>query len=69
MAVHVISEIVPVKGAMLVGPLPAEIQTTTTYVGGVSAASANPEAAKALIEFITGPASGPVLKAKGMDKP
>ena len=33
--VHVISEIVPVKGAVLVGPLPAEIQTTTTYVGGV----------------------------------
>ena len=30
--VHVISEIVPVKGAVLVGPLPAEIQTTTTYV-------------------------------------
>jgi molybdate transport system substrate-binding protein len=67
--VHVISEIVPVKGAVLVGPLPAEIQTTTTYVGGISAASANADAAKALIEFIAGPASGPVLKAKGMDKP
>ena len=67
--VHVISEIVPVKGAVLVGPLPAEIQTTTTYVGGVSAASANAEAAKALIQFIAGPASVPVLKAKGMEKP
>jgi molybdate transport system substrate-binding protein len=67
--VHVISEIVPVKGAVLVGPLPAEIQTTTTYVGGVSMASGNAEAAKALIQFIAGPASVPVLKAKGMEKP
>jgi molybdate transport system substrate-binding protein len=67
--VHVISEIVPVKGAVLVGPLPAEIQTTTTYVGGVSTASANAEAAKALVQFIAGPASVPVLKAKGMDRP
>ena len=38
--VHVISEIVPVKGAVLVGPLPAEIQTTTTYVGARARAPA-----------------------------
>ena len=67
--VHVISEIVPVRGAVLVGPLPVEIQTTTTYVGGVGAASVNAEAAKALLQYIAGPASTPVLKAKGMEKP
>ena len=67
--VHVISEIVPVKGAVLVGPLPAEIQTTTTYVGASSTGTSNAEAAKALIQFIAGPASVPVLKAKGMEKP
>jgi molybdate transport system substrate-binding protein len=67
--VHVISEIVPVKGAVLVGPLPAEIQTTTTYAGASSLGTSNAEAAKALIQFIAGPASVPVLKAKGMDKP
>ncbi len=67
--VHVISEIVPVKGAVLVGPLPAEIQTTTTYVGAINASRANADAAKALIQFISGPASAPVLKAKGMEKP
>ena len=67
--VHVISEIVPVKGAVLVGPLPAEIQTTTVYAGAISASTANAEAAKALIQFIAGPASVPVLKAKGMEKP
>jgi molybdate transport system substrate-binding protein len=67
--VHVISEIVPVKGAVLVGPLPAEIQTTTTYVGASNAGTGNAEAAKALIQFVAGPASVPVLKAKGMEKP
>jgi molybdate transport system substrate-binding protein len=60
---------VPVKGAVLVGPLPAEIQTTTTYAGAIGANTANVEAAKALIQFIAGPASVPVLKAKGMEKP
>jgi molybdate transport system substrate-binding protein len=67
--VHVISEIVPVKGAVLVGPLPAEIQTTTVYAGAISASTANAEAAKALIQLIAGPASVPVLKAKGMEEP
>ena len=67
--VHVISEIVPVKGAVLVGPLPAEVQTTTIYAGAISAATAQAEAAKALLRFIAGPASVPVLQAKGMEKP
>jgi molybdate transport system substrate-binding protein len=67
--VHVISEIVPVKGAVLVGPLPAEIQTTTIYAGAISASAANAEAGKALIQLIAGPASVPVLQAKGMEKP
>jgi len=58
-----------VKGAVLVGPLPAEIQTTTTYVGASNAGTGNAEAAKALIQFVAGPASVPVLKAKGMEKP
>ena len=33
-ALHQISEIVPVKGAVLVGPLPAEVQNTTVYAAG-----------------------------------
>jgi hypothetical protein len=37
-----------VKGATLVGPLPAEIQNYTTYTGGLAAASTQPEAAKSV---------------------
>ena len=68
-AIHQISEIVPVKGAVLVGPLPAEVQNFTTYSAGLGAAANDAAAAKALIQFIAGPASAPILKTRGMDKP
>jgi molybdate transport system substrate-binding protein len=68
-AVHQISEIVPVKGVTLAGPLPAEIQNTTTYTAGISTAAKDPAAARALIDHIAGPAAAAVLKTKGMEKP
>jgi molybdate transport system substrate-binding protein len=68
-AIHQISEIVPVKGAVLVGPLPADVQNFTTYSVGLGAAAKDAGAAKALIQFLSSPASGPVLKTRGMDKP
>jgi molybdate transport system substrate-binding protein len=65
--VHQISEIVPVKGAALAGPLPKEIQSTTTYAAGLSASPQNKEAAQALIKAFSGPAAAAVLKSKGME--
>jgi molybdate transport system substrate-binding protein len=69
LGVHQISEIVPVKGAVLVGPLPAEIQNYTTYSAGLGAAARDAAAAKALIDHLAGPAAAPVLKARGMERP
>src|SRR5262249_31978820 len=66
---HQISEIVPVKGVVLVGPLPAEIQNFTTYSAGVGAAATDAAAAKALVDHLAGPAAAPGLKAKGMERP
>jgi len=68
-AIHQISEIVPVKGVTLAGPLPAEIQNTTVYAGGIGAAARDGAAAKALVAFLAGPAIDPILKSKGMQKP
>jgi molybdate transport system substrate-binding protein len=68
-AVHQISEIVPVKGVVLVGPLPAEIQNTTVYSAAIGAATREAAAAKALVDHLAGPSAAPVLKAKGMEKP
>lgn len=67
LGLHQISEIVPVKGVVLVGPLPKEIQNTTTYAAGLSASSQNKDAAQALVKMLSGPAAATVLKSKGME--
>ena len=59
------SEIVPVAGVQLVGPLPGELASTTVFAAGVGAESKSPAAAKALIDFLTSPQAAPTFKAKG----
>jgi molybdate transport system substrate-binding protein len=66
---HQISEILPVKGVKLVGPLPAEIQNYTTYAAAVSADAKQPDAARAMIKLLTGPPADSVLKTRGMERP
>jgi len=57
-----VSEIVHVAGAQLVGPLPAEIQRVTVFSGGVHAGSREPEAAHALLRFLSAPDRDVVLR-------
>ena len=49
-----ISEILPVKGVALVGPLPQELQSYITFVGAVHASSAWPDVAAAYLRSLTG---------------
>jgi molybdate transport system substrate-binding protein len=67
LGIHQISEIVPVKGVTLVGPLPKEIQNYTTYAAGVATAATDAEGARALVKFLAGPRAGELLKGKGME--
>jgi molybdate transport system substrate-binding protein len=67
LAVHQISEILAVPGAMLVGPIPAEIQNYTVYSGAVGAAAADPAAARSLLSALGGAAARTVLTGKGME--
>jgi molybdate transport system substrate-binding protein len=62
-----ISEIRPVKGVTLVGPIPEDLQLVTTYAVGVGANSASPEGAKKLLSYLTGPAVQASLQANGFD--
>jgi molybdate transport system substrate-binding protein len=62
------SEIVPVAGAELVGPLPGDLGTMTLFTGGIGAESQSVSAVKALVEFLTGPEAAPSFKAKGFEK-
>jgi len=62
-----ISEILPVSGAELVGPLPAELQNYVVFTAGISPSARDAEAARAFINFFTTPSALPVLKSKGME--
>jgi molybdate transport system substrate-binding protein len=61
------SEIVPVSGAQLLGPLPGDIASVTVFAAGISAGTKAPEADMAFIQFLTGPVAAPLLKAKGFE--
>lgn len=52
MAIQNISEIVPVKGVKLAGPLPAPLQVYTIYSAGVASNSVNPKEAMDFIRFL-----------------
>ncbi len=65
---HQISELIPVKGIQIVGPLPAELQYITVFSGGVHSEAKEPNAAKALITFLTAPAVGKSIKKHGLDR-
>jgi molybdate transport system substrate-binding protein len=62
-----ISEIVPVRGAELLGPFPAELQVYTAFTAGVATTARDAAAAKSLIKFLTTPAAAQILKARGLD--
>jgi len=62
-----ISEIVSAKGLALAGPLPGAFQTYIAFAAGVSANAKNADAATAAIQFLTGPKTVLVYKAKGME--
>jgi molybdate transport system substrate-binding protein len=65
---HQISEILPVKGVKLVGPLPAEIQNYTVYAGAVGKDAKQPDGANAMLKLLSGAAADPVLMARGMER-
>ena len=60
------SEIVPVSGAQLVGPLPGELGSVTKFSAGIGAGSTASEAGKSLIQFLRGPDAAPVFKSRGL---
>jgi molybdate transport system substrate-binding protein len=65
--IHQISEILPVQGIVLVGPLPREIQNYTTYSAAVGANARHPEVARALISAFASADVVPVIRSKGME--
>jgi molybdate transport system substrate-binding protein len=59
------SEIVPIAGAEVLGPLPGEFASTTVWTAGIGATTKVPDMANSFIQFLIGPVARPVLSAKG----
>jgi len=67
LGIQQISELLPVPGVEIVGPLPDELQKMTTFSAGVFATAKEPDAARALVKALTAPAVRPLYREKGME--
>jgi molybdate transport system substrate-binding protein len=61
-----LSELVPIAGIDIVGPIPPEAQKITTFSGGVAANSKEPEIAKQFLRFLASPEAAAAIKKSGM---
>jgi molybdate transport system substrate-binding protein len=64
---HQISELIHEPGVDYLGPLPADTQKITVWSAGIHSRSSQPEAAKALIEWLVAPSSASTIKKHGME--
>jgi molybdate transport system substrate-binding protein len=67
LGIQLISEIVSVPRAELLGPLPGDLQAMTDILAGVLKTAPEPDAARALLKFLTSSAAAPAIKAAGME--
>jgi len=61
------SELKPVEGIDILGPLPDELQKITVFSAGIATASKEQDAGKALIKFLASPAARAEMVKSGMD--
>lgn len=62
-----LSELLHVAGITVLGPLPAAIQTITTFSAGISARCEQPQVAMALLQYMRQPAASAVMQRYGME--
>ena len=61
------SELKPIRGIDLVGPLPPEVQQVTMFSAGVLARAKQPEAARTLIDYLASPTAAQAIRDSGME--
>jgi molybdate transport system substrate-binding protein len=63
-----VSEILPVEGMELLGPLPAEFQSYVSFAAARGTQTANVEAARSLVACIAAPSARATFAAKGVTR-
>ena len=61
-----LSELMHLEGIDVIGPMPPGLEIVTTFSGGVCTASTQPNAARALLDFIRSPAADEAKRRHGM---
>ncbi|MGH6642381.1 MAG: substrate-binding domain-containing protein [Bradyrhizobium sp.] len=64
-----VSELIHVEGVTFVGAIPAELQPGFSFAGALTNTVQQPEAANALLQFLTSPAAAPVIAKAGLLPP
>jgi molybdate transport system substrate-binding protein len=67
LGIQQISELKPVAGVDIVGPLPESLQKITVFSAGIATGSKEPEAGKALIKFLASPAARETIVNSGLE--
>ena len=62
-----LSELIHVQGIRIVGPLPADIQITTTFSAGLGAHSSQAAAVRALLDYMASPQAAAAKLRQGME--
>jgi molybdate transport system substrate-binding protein len=69
LGIHQISEILPVKGVKLVGPLPAEFQRYTVYAGALAPGTPRAAAVREFLRYLSSPEARAGLAKAGYSAP
>lgn len=69
MAFHQMTEMLPVQGVTIVGPLPRELQKLTVYTGAIMKGARHPAEAKALLDFLTSDEGRKAFLDRGFSAP
>jgi molybdate transport system substrate-binding protein len=64
-----VSELINVPGAIFVGALPAELQPGFSFAGAITNAARQPDAALALLRFLSSPDVIPTIVKAGLTPP
>jgi molybdate transport system substrate-binding protein len=65
--IHQLSELLPVSGIDIVGPLPAELQRKIVYSASALPTSTLQEVARMFVSFLRSGLAGAILRRKGME--